>query len=107
MPWPIKKAHRAAHPDDLLRHVSRAVADTLDVADAATAPGIEPDAYLGRDLGMSSLAMVRLAGRLRKQIGAPLPFHTLFVSPDGSLIEDITIRDIVSFLRTHGHGSSQ
>ena len=58
-----------------------------------------PADFLGADLGLSSIATARLAGILQKRRGGkPLPFHTLFVKPDGTMLRDITVAQLVAFL---------
>lgn len=63
---------------------------------------IPPQAFLGADLGLSSLAVARLAGILHKRSGGKaLPFHKLFVTPEGSLRHDVRVSDLAAFLEQH------
>lgn len=67
---------------------------------------IRPSDRLGADLAMSSLTVVRLAGILQKRMGrGPLPFHTLFVKPDGTVLHDIRVSDLVEFVSRHSGGT--
>ena len=63
---------------------------------------IKEASFLGADLGLSSIAVARLAGLLQKRFGRkPLPFHALFVKPDGTMQQDIRVSDLVAFLERH------
>ena len=63
---------------------------------------IHPASFLGADLGLSSIAVVRLAGALQKRYGRKrLLFHTLWVKPDGTMLQDVRVSDVVSLLERH------
>ncbi len=67
---------------------------------------VRPTDRLGADLAMSSLAVVRLAGILQKRLGrGPLPLHTLFVKPDGTVLHDIRVSDLAEFVSLHTGGT--
>ncbi len=86
--------------EPLLDEVILAIRQAGGWGDGDTAESIRPDALLGADLGLSSIAVARLASILQKRRGRdPLPFHTLFVKPDGTMVQDIRVRDVVEFLR--------
>ena len=88
--------------DPLLRDVTAAIEQATGKAAAAALAPIRPDALLGADLGLSSIAVARLAGILQRRCGRkPLPFHTLFVNPAGTMLQDIRVSDLVAFLERH------
>ena len=63
---------------------------------------VHPAAFLGADLGLSSIAVVRLAGTLQKRYGRKrLPFHTLWVKADGTMLQDVRVSEGVSLLERH------
>ena len=85
--------------DPLLRVVVIAIEQTIGRSAGAIHATISADAFLGADLGLSSIGVARLAATLQKRCGRkPLPFHMLFVKPDGSVLQDIRVSDIVCFL---------
>jgi hypothetical protein len=85
--------------DALLRDVILAIGQARGQSAGNTPESIRPDSLLGADLGLSSVAVARLAGILQKGCGrGPLPFHTLFVKPDGTLLQDIRVSEVVTFL---------
>jgi hypothetical protein len=105
MAWPWQ-----AEPGDadtsLRSEVALAIRQVMGRTTADDGPPIEPGSFLGADLGLSSVAVARLAGILQKRHGRePLPFHTLFVGPDGAPLQDIRVADLVSFLRQRRRGS--
>jgi acyl carrier protein len=60
---------------------------------------IELNTNLGRDLNLQSIEFVRLVATVQRKLeGVKLPFQELFVTPDGSPVEDITVEDVVDFL---------
>jgi hypothetical protein len=88
--------------EHLLRTVTAAVEETTGRGPGAKASPIAPDALLGADLGLGSLTVARLAGNLQKRCRrGPLPFHTLFIQPDGTTLRDIRVSDLVAFLEQH------
>jgi hypothetical protein len=101
MNWPWKKT-----ADDTKEARLRGVIAAIEEVTGQT-PGLPPAtgwpaALLGTDLGLSSVAVARLTGILRRRAGGkPLPFHKLFVKPDGSVLPDIRVSDIVDFLERH------
>lgn len=103
MAWPWQKT--VGHTKDaLLTEVILAIGQAGGRSAGMTPASIRPDALLGGDLGLSSVAVARLAGILQKRCGrGPLPFHTLFVKPDGTLLQDIRVSDLVAFLERHLH----
>ena len=101
MVWPWQKPENEPK-ETLLQEVTQAIAQVLSCSSGRTHADIQPAAQLGADLGLSSIAVARLAGLLQKQHGKkPLPFHKLFVKPDGSMLQDIRVSDIVTFLEWH------
>jgi hypothetical protein len=86
----------------LLGEVILAIGQAAGRSAGNTPAPIRPDAFLGADLGLSSIAVARLAGLLQKRCGrGPLPFHALFVKPDGTLLQDIRVSEVVAFLERH------
>jgi hypothetical protein len=84
--------------DEVVLALRQAMGRSGEAAQAA----IRPDAWLGADLGLSSIAVARLAGILRQRWRPhTLPFHTLFVRPDGTILRDIRVSDLVAFLERH------
>ncbi len=106
MAWPWQKT--VGHTEDaLLTEVVLAISQAGGRSAGNTPGAIRPDALLGADLGLSSIAVARLAGILQKRCGrGPLPFHTLFVKPDGTLLQDIRVSDLVAFLERHLHAET-
>jgi len=85
-----------------LREVTLAVEQAQGRAAGRDPVSLRPNAFLGADLGLSSIAVARLAGILRNRFGRkPLPFHTLFVKPDGTILRDIRVAELVVFLERH------
>ena len=98
-PWQITKRETK---ESLWQEVTRLIDQILTHPAGRTEATVQPTAFLGSDLGLSSIAVARLAGLLQKRYGGkPLPFHMLFVKPDGSMLQDIRIADLVSFLEWH------
>ena len=91
-------ATQAAASHDMTSIVQRAIEQVSGDVQGS----IEPDALLGSDLGLSSIAVARLAGILRTTCGGrPLPFHKLLVKADGTVLQDIRVSDLVAFLEQH------
>ena len=98
MTWPWQRTASDAK-GALLREVTLAIGQAGSQFAGKPPSSIRPDALLGADLGLSSIAVARLAGILQKRRGrGPLPFHTLFVKPDGTLLQDIRVSEVVAFL---------
>lgn len=101
MTWPWQKT-AGLTKDALLTEVILAIGQAHGRSAGNTPESIRPDSLLGADLGLSSIAVARLAGILRKRCGrGPLPFHTLFVNQDGALLQDIRVSELVAFLQQH------
>jgi hypothetical protein len=101
MAWPWQGA-ASDTKDSLLREVTRAIGQVIGQAAGTMPVSIRSASLLGADLGLSSIAVARLAGILQKRCGRkPLPFHTLFVKPDGTVLQDIRVSDLVAFLERH------
>jgi hypothetical protein len=101
MVWPWQRT-ASDTKDALLGEVTLAIGQASSRSADKTAASIRPNALLGADLGLSSIAVARLAGILQKRCGrGPLPFHTLFVKPDGMLLQDIRVSEVVTFLERH------
>ena len=101
MAWPWQRTGNGA-TDSLLRDVTAAIEQAAGRAAGMAPAPIRPDAFLGSDLGLSSIAVARLAGILRKRFGRKtLPFHMLFVRPDGAMLQDLRVSDLVEFLERH------
>ncbi len=94
----------AAHtPDALWQEVVSAIEQAM--GHGADHAAIRPAAYLGADLALTSIAVARLVGILQNRFRrTPLPFPTLFVTADGSVLRDIRVQDLVAFLRRHIRG---
>lgn len=104
MAWPWKMTP-VVTKDALLEDVILAIGQASGRSASQTPASIHPDSRLGADLGLSSIAVARLAGILQKRCGrGPLPFHRLFVNPDGTLHPDIRVSELVSFLEQHLNG---
>jgi hypothetical protein len=98
MTWPWQRAVGRTN-DALLGEVVLAIGQAGGRSAGITPESIRPDSFLGADLGLSSVAVARMAGILQKRCGrGPLPFHTLFVKPDGTLLQDIRVSEVVAFL---------
>ena len=101
MRW-IQQKPSSNTPEAIWCDVTAALRQVLGTPPGMTPDPICPDALLGADLGLSSLAVARLAGLLRKRFnGNPLPFHTLFVDASGSMLHDISVSTLVTFLARH------
>jgi len=62
---------------------------------------IGPQTLVKADLALKSVEIVRLAAAIRKQYGnVDLPFNDLLM-PNGCLVEDVSLSDIVDFLFRH------
>jgi hypothetical protein len=98
MTWPWQKPTDFTR-DALLAEVILAIGQAGGPSAGTNPESIRPDSFLGADLGLSSIAVARLAGSLQKRCGrGPLPFHMLFVKPDGTLLQDIRVSEVVTFL---------
>ena len=87
---------------ELLRDVTAAIEQVQGRSAGTAVQPIQPAHFLGADLGLSSLAFARLAGILQKRCGrGPLPFYTLFLNADGTLLHDIRVADLTAFLERH------
>jgi len=87
-----------------MHDVTMAIRQVMSAPSGTVPAMIQPDALLGADLGLSSLAVARLAGLLHKRFnGKPLPFHTLFVDSSGAMLHDISVSTLVAFLDRHLH----
>jgi len=103
-PWPGTATDTL---DSAFHTVLASLEQVIGKNSMATHAPILPETFLGADLGLTSIAVARLAGILNKRGGGkPLPFHTLFVQPDGSLLQDIRVSDLVAFLQRHGQGET-
>jgi len=101
MKWPFHESHDRT-PETALHLAMDAIAQVSGNAWGTVESPIPPQAFLGADLGLSSLAVARLAGILNQHGGTkPLPFHKLFVSPEGSLRHDVRVSDLAAFLEQH------
>ena len=101
MDWPWQKTANDSK-DAWLREATLAIEQALGQTAGTTGAPIRPEAFLGADLGLTSLAVARLAGILRKRHArTPLPFPALFVKADGTLIRDIRVSDLAVFLEKH------
>lgn len=101
MTWPWQRTIGNTK-DALLDEVTRAIGHVMGHSAASAQATIQPTAFLGADLGLSSIAFARLVGTLQKRCGrGPLPFHMLFVKPDGTLLQDIRVSEVVAFLEQH------
>jgi|GEM_PF-2355401 len=88
--------------DALLNEVILAVAQVCGRSGGNAPLSIRPDAFLGADLGLSSIAVARLVGILQKRCGrGPLPFHKMFTKSDGTMIQDVRVSDVAAFLEQH------
>lgn len=106
MAWPWQKTEGDSR-EALLRDVTLAIEKVIGHPGGITHTSIQPTASLGADLGLTSIAVARLTGLLQKRCGGkPLPFHKLFVKPDGTMMQDIRVSDVVSFLDRHLNGTA-
>ena len=88
--------------DELEREVKGIVVEFAESGGAAPADSLAAQTRLGADLGIASLGLVRLAARLQDRFGGrPLPFQELFVSADGTILQDIEIGRLIDFLARH------
>lgn len=63
---------------------------------------IGPDTFLGADLAFKSLDLVRLVASIQQNYSHKIiPFQELFISDNGSILQDIQISHLVSFLYKH------
>ncbi len=80
----------------------RLIVDCLRVVKPAAVDGfapVTPDSRLSADLSLQSIEFVRLASAIQNGLGgAPLPFQNLFVTPQGNLVDDVKVRNIIDFL---------
>ena len=106
MKWPWQGTATDT-PDSAFHTVMAALDQVVGKNSMATHTPIQPEAFLGADLGLTSIAVARLAGILNKRGGGkPLPFHTLFEKPYGSPLQDIRVSDLVAYLQRHGQGGT-
>ncbi len=60
---------------------------------------VEQSSYLGSDLNLQSIEFVRMVSTIQSRFeGVCLPFQELFVTPNGNLVEDITVQNVIDFL---------
>ena len=85
--------------DALQREVTLAIEQVSGQPAGTMRATVLPHHYLGADLGLSSIAVARLAVILqRHRDGKALPFHRLFMKPDGAVLQDVRVADLVAFL---------
>lgn len=85
--------------DALQREVTLAIEQVSGQPAGSMRATVLPHHYLGADLGLSSIAVARLAAILQKRRGRKaLPFHALFMKPDGTVQQDVRVADLVAFL---------
>ncbi|MEI6219318.1 MAG: hypothetical protein WCP86_10490, partial [bacterium] len=102
MGWFSKSAESSVTEPTASQNITAVVERAIQQARGEVQGPIQPNALLGADLGLSSIAVARLAGILRKDCGGrPLPLHKLLVKPDGTLLQDIRVSDLVAFLGQH------
>lgn len=71
---------------------------------SATMPNreITAETYLGADLQLKSLDFIRMVSAVNQQFDRQnIPFQELFIAPDGSILEDIQIKQVAEFLAKH------
>jgi acyl carrier protein len=106
MAWPRQRAAGDAE-NALRKDVIDALRAAMGPSSGLVASSIQPSSRLGADLGMSSIDVARLAGVLQKRFGGrPLPFYTLLVKPDGTMLQDIRVSELVGFLERHLRGDA-
>jgi hypothetical protein len=104
--WPRQQTASNSQ-EALLGEVTHAIRQVDSRGGGKPPTPIRPDALLGAELGLSSVAVARLVGILQKRCGrGPLPFYKLFVQPDGTLLQDIRVQDVVGFLARHLHAAT-
>jgi hypothetical protein len=63
---------------------------------------IAHETMLGAELGLRSLDLVRLIASIQQLYAEKvIPFQDMFVTSDGSVLEDIRMSHVVSFLYDH------
>ncbi len=80
----------------------RLILECLNAVKPGVVDGFVPvtrDSTLGAGLNLQSIEFVRLASSIQERFdGAYLPFQDLFVTPDGSLVDDVTVQNVIDFL---------
>ncbi len=78
------------------------IVDCLKAVKPAAVDGFAPvtrESRLGADLSLQSIEFVRMASSIQEKLdGVYLPFQDLFVKADGSLVDDVTVQNVIDFL---------
>jgi len=60
---------------------------------------VRRDSLIGAELNLQSIEFVRLASQIQERFpGVYLPFQDIFVTPDGNLVDDVSLQNVVDFL---------
>jgi hypothetical protein len=60
---------------------------------------VTPVSLLGADLNLQSIEFVRIASAIQERLKADfLPFQDIFVTPEGTLVDDVTVQNVIDFL---------
>jgi len=62
---------------------------------------ITPETYMGADLQLKSLDFIRLVNAIKKHFKRNIPFQTLFIAADGTMLKDIQIKYLADFIARH------
>ena len=80
----------------------RLILDCLKAVKPGAVGGFAPvrrDSPLGGELNLQSIEFVRLASAIQERFrGVPLPFQDIFVKADGSLVDDVTVENVIDLL---------
>lgn len=64
-----------------------------------TAANLSGETYLGGDIGMQSIDLIRLVSEIQQIYNSVfIPFQEMFINEEGEIITDITIKDITLFI---------
>ena len=83
---------------EILRDVSAILVDSLGVAPSTS---IDEETRFFADLGLASIDAVVLSEAIQQHYGRPLPFHDLMAEIGRRTDRDLSIGELVSFLREH------
>jgi hypothetical protein len=82
--------------------IFRLIVDSLKAVKPSAVDGFAPvtrESLLGADLNLQSIEFVRIASAIQEQLKADfLPFQDIFVTPQGALVDDVTVQNVIDFL---------
>jgi acyl carrier protein len=74
-----------------------------EIGPQSSPTGVQPAHYLMRDLGFTSIETFEIFALIDARLRRRFPYESLIIK-DGMIAEDLTVEEIVSFLRENWNG---